>query len=141
MGENYIYHLVQGARWKDAGGDGYLPPTYEADGFIHATKEAGLLLPVANHFYTGVDVNAVHPYHVWSTVASASCLEYCKRLPFAGITPVYKDSRTSFSNLYTLVHGRTCVVQPSNPNGCMRGGVSVLSTANYLLLDGCTVDN
>ncbi|CBJ31421.1 conserved unknown protein [Ectocarpus siliculosus] len=54
MGEKYIYHLVQGARWKDAGGDGYLPPTYEADGFIHATKEAGLLLPVANHFYTDV---------------------------------------------------------------------------------------
>ncbi|CAN0552525.1 unnamed protein product [Ectocarpus sp. 12 AP-2014] len=54
MGENHIYHLVQGSRWKDAGGDGYLPPTYEADGFIHATKEAGLLLPVANHFYTDV---------------------------------------------------------------------------------------
>ncbi|CAN0317320.1 unnamed protein product [Ectocarpus fasciculatus] len=54
MGENYIYHLVQGARWKDVGGDGYLPATYEADGFIHATKEAGLLLPVANHFYTDV---------------------------------------------------------------------------------------
>ncbi|CAB1108646.1 unnamed protein product [Ectocarpus sp. CCAP 1310/34] len=54
MGENYIYHLVQRARWQDAGGDGYLPPTYEADGFIHATKEAGLLLPVANHFYTGL---------------------------------------------------------------------------------------
>ncbi|CAN0585263.1 unnamed protein product, partial [Ectocarpus sp. 12 AP-2014] len=57
-----IYHLVQGARWKDAGEDGYLPPTYEADGFIHATKEAGLLLPVANHFYTGLYANAVHRF-------------------------------------------------------------------------------
>ena len=25
------------------------------DGFIHLTQDAELLLPVANHFYTGVD--------------------------------------------------------------------------------------
>lgn len=53
MGDSYIYHLVQEAKWKDAGAEGYLPPTYAADGFIHATKEGHLLLPVANHFYTG----------------------------------------------------------------------------------------
>lgn len=53
MGDSYIYHLVQEAKWKEAGGEGYLPPTYAADGFIHATKEGNLLLPVANHFYTG----------------------------------------------------------------------------------------
>lgn len=52
MGD-YIYHLVQEAKWKEASGEGYLPPTYAADGFIHATKEGHLLLPVANHFYTG----------------------------------------------------------------------------------------
>eukprot|EP00903_Cladosiphon_okamuranus_P006599 g6446.t1 len=50
----YIYHLVQEAKWKATGGEGYLPPTYEADGFIHATREAQLLLPVANHFYADV---------------------------------------------------------------------------------------
>lgn len=32
-------------------GRAYYPSTYEADGFIHLTKEAGLLLGVANHFY------------------------------------------------------------------------------------------
>lgn len=53
MTDSYIYHLVQEDKWKEAGGEGYLPPTYAADGFIHATKEAQLLLPVANHFYTG----------------------------------------------------------------------------------------
>ncbi|CAM9889344.1 unnamed protein product [Pylaiella littoralis] len=54
MADSYIYHLVQEAKWKEAGGEAYLPPTYAADGFIHATKEAQLLLPVANHFYTDV---------------------------------------------------------------------------------------
>lgn len=53
MAAAYIYHLVEESRWKEAGAEGYLPRTYEADGFIHATKEAELLLPVANHFYTG----------------------------------------------------------------------------------------
>lgn len=48
-----IYHLVEEAKWKEVGAEGYLPPTYAADGFIHATAEAGLLIPVANLFYTG----------------------------------------------------------------------------------------
>lgn len=29
----------------------YYPPTYEQDGFIHATKDPPMLLSVANHFY------------------------------------------------------------------------------------------
>lgn len=29
----------------------YFPPTYEADGFIHATAEPQSLLPVGTHFY------------------------------------------------------------------------------------------
>lgn len=50
---SHIYHLVEKARWKAATNEGYLPPTYAQDGFVHATREMNLLLPVANHFYTG----------------------------------------------------------------------------------------
>lgn len=51
-----LYHLVQKELWQEAKGAGkpYYPPTYEADGFIHLTKEADLLLGVANHFYKQV---------------------------------------------------------------------------------------
>ncbi|CAM9588025.1 unnamed protein product [Choristocarpus tenellus] len=56
MPHKYIYHLVQEAKWRDnfSNGGTYLPSTYQQDGFIHATAEAELLLPVANHFYTDV---------------------------------------------------------------------------------------
>lgn len=51
-----LYHLIQKDLWEQAkqSGKPYLPPTYEADGFIHLTKEANLLLGVANHFYRQV---------------------------------------------------------------------------------------
>eukprot|EP00882_Tetradesmus_deserticola_P007484 GHRQ01007883.1.p1 GENE.GHRQ01007883.1~~GHRQ01007883.1.p1 ORF type:complete len:137 (+),score=69.07 GHRQ01007883.1:309-719(+) len=51
-----LYHLVQQDIWqqcKDTA-QAYFPPTYEADGFIHLTKEPQLLLAVANQFYTQV---------------------------------------------------------------------------------------
>jgi hypothetical protein len=31
--------------------DEYFPPTYEKDGFVHATREPERLLGIANHFY------------------------------------------------------------------------------------------
>lgn len=51
-----LYHLIQKDLWQQAKASAqpYFPPTYEADGFIHLTKEAKLLLGVANHFYTSV---------------------------------------------------------------------------------------
>lgn len=51
-----LYHLVPLAAWEacKAASKPYYPPTYDADGFIHLTKAAELLLPVANHFYTDV---------------------------------------------------------------------------------------
>ncbi|KAF6263908.1 hypothetical protein COO60DRAFT_1634833 [Scenedesmus sp. NREL 46B-D3] len=51
-----LYHLVQQDIWQQCkdSAHAYFPPTYEADGFIHLTKEAQLLLGVANHFYTQV---------------------------------------------------------------------------------------
>jgi len=35
----------------EAAGSMYFPPTYAADGFIHATAEPQSLLPVGTHFY------------------------------------------------------------------------------------------
>ena len=48
-----IYHLVQKQLWEECKTQekAYKPPTYEQDGFIHATEEAHMLLGVANHFY------------------------------------------------------------------------------------------
>ena len=52
----YIFHLIQADLWSRAktSGDMYFPPTYETDGFTHATANPDMLLPVANHFYTDV---------------------------------------------------------------------------------------
>lgn len=52
MTEATIYHLVPLARWRGHDpSEPYYPPTYEADGFIHATAERELLRHIANHFY------------------------------------------------------------------------------------------
>lgn len=52
----YVYHLIQADLWQrsKSTGDTYFPPTYEQDGFTHATANPAMLLPVANHFYTDV---------------------------------------------------------------------------------------
>jgi uncharacterized protein (DUF952 family) len=53
----YVYHLVQARLWEpvvDSDGT-YYPPTYEADGFTHATANPAALMNVANHFYKDVD--------------------------------------------------------------------------------------
>mmetsp|Transcript_13472 Transcript_13472/g.44396 ORF Transcript_13472/g.44396 Transcript_13472/m.44396 type:complete len:263 (-) Transcript_13472:2165-2953(-) len=48
-----VYHLVQVPVWEKAKAEGamYYPPTYEADGFTHATADPKFLLGVGNHFY------------------------------------------------------------------------------------------
>ncbi len=52
----YVYHMIQAGLWEAARstGDTYYPPTYDADGFTHATSNPAKLLSVANHFYTDV---------------------------------------------------------------------------------------
>ncbi|KOO32271.1 hypothetical protein Ctob_012592 [Chrysochromulina tobinii] len=49
----HIYHLVQKPLWEacKAKGETYYPPTYEVDGFTHATADPSFLIGVANHFY------------------------------------------------------------------------------------------
>lgn len=48
-----IYHMCDADEFRSQtslGGE-YLPTTYRKDGFIHATREASMLLTVGNHFY------------------------------------------------------------------------------------------
>ena len=49
-----IYHLALVDDWQQVVRENstYYPPTYEVDGFTHATKDAERLIDVANHFYT-----------------------------------------------------------------------------------------
>lgn len=52
----WLFHLIQADLWQAAvdGDTEYYPPTYDQDGFTHATANPELLLNVANHFYTEV---------------------------------------------------------------------------------------
>ncbi|MEO1035387.1 MAG: DUF952 domain-containing protein [Pseudomonadota bacterium] len=56
LSHEHVYHLIQAKHWQQAvaTGDMYFPPTFEQDGFTHATANPEMLLPVANHFYTDV---------------------------------------------------------------------------------------
>ncbi|CAE7306891.1 unnamed protein product [Symbiodinium natans] len=52
-----LYHMCQKSLWDEAkkAGAAYFPPTFEADGFTHATAVPSRLLDTANHFYQDVD--------------------------------------------------------------------------------------
>lgn len=72
-----IYHIVDRTKWEKAQAlSYYLPDTFEADGFIHAsTKEQ--ILPVANRFYAGqenlvilcIDENSLGESCVWESAS------------------------------------------------------------------------
>jgi uncharacterized protein (DUF952 family) len=50
-----IYHLAPAERWRGwPDGEPYLPAEYAADGFVHCTAGAALMLEVANRFYCSV---------------------------------------------------------------------------------------
>jgi uncharacterized protein (DUF952 family) len=51
-----LFHLVQADLWQAAVEKNvmYFPPTYEQDGFTHATANPDLLINVANQFYLDV---------------------------------------------------------------------------------------
>jgi uncharacterized protein (DUF952 family) len=51
-----LYHMLETSRlqqYLDGNDQYYFPPTYQQDGFIHATGVASVLMDVANHFYRG----------------------------------------------------------------------------------------
>ena len=47
---SHIYHMCD-AEDLQKQGEMYFPPTYEQDGFVHATENPSDLLGVGNHFY------------------------------------------------------------------------------------------
>lgn len=51
-----LYHMCQQSLWEEAkaAGTAYFPPTFDADGFTHATAVPSRLLETANHFYQDV---------------------------------------------------------------------------------------
>jgi len=51
-----LYHMCQKKIWEEAkaAGQAYFPPTFEKDGFTHATAVPSRLLSTANHFYRDV---------------------------------------------------------------------------------------
>jgi uncharacterized protein (DUF952 family) len=46
---------------KQGCGEEYYPPTYKADGFIHATKDPVMLIGIANHFYKASSAKSPPP--------------------------------------------------------------------------------
>lgn len=50
-----VYHMCEVERFNaffnKISGE-YFPPTFEQDGFIHATANPSILMEIANHFYT-----------------------------------------------------------------------------------------
>jgi len=51
-----LFHAAPKAAWEAAvaAGKPYVPDTYEADGFVHATAKPDVLIPVLNQFYRDV---------------------------------------------------------------------------------------
>lgn len=52
-----LYHMCLKSLWDEAkdAETAYFPPTFEADGFTHATAVPGRLVETANHFYKDVE--------------------------------------------------------------------------------------
>lgn len=53
MQTNVVYHMCPKSAWETSCvlGRDYYPPTYDKDGFIHATQDPEILITIANHFY------------------------------------------------------------------------------------------
>jgi len=51
-----LYHMCQRSLWEEAkaSNSAYFPPTFDADGFTHATAVPSRLIATANHFYQDV---------------------------------------------------------------------------------------
>merc|ERR1712232_492982 len=51
-----LYHMCERELWENAKkkGEAYYPPTFDEDGFTHATAVPSRLITTANHFYQDV---------------------------------------------------------------------------------------
>lgn len=99
-----IFHLAPAARWERAceRGEAYFPPTYEADGFVHATAEPALLIEVANHFYRSMpDVFVCLEMRVATLEASGTPVVFEAPAPVGDRAPDFDAGKvTAFPHLY-----------------------------------------
>ena len=78
-----VYHLVQAPLWErvanaaDGEAAEYFPPTYEEDGFTHATADPRFLLGVANHFYRDTEAPWICLKMTRETIAKAGKVREC----------------------------------------------------------------
>lgn len=80
----------------------YYPPTYQVDGFIHATEDPKLLVDVANHFYKSskdswVCLELSIP---WLLAQGNTQVIYEAAAPVGDIEAVESDNNLKFPHIY-----------------------------------------
>lgn len=101
-----IFHMVQKGLWDGhkAAGTTYFPPTYEHDGFTHATADPEKLLGVANHFYKAVEADWLCLRMTRQTLADANLtLKFEEPAPVGG-TPAL-DAALSGGERFPHIYG------------------------------------
>jgi len=100
-----IYHLVQTPLWEKCKktGETYYPPTYESDGFTHATADPSKLLGVANHFYKEVKSDWLCLKMTRETIAKAGIVLKFEDPSPVGTTPALNTQQSGgmrFPHIY-----------------------------------------
>lgn len=125
-----IYHMCIKEDFEKATTTGdllYYPPTYQADGFIHATSDPKLLLTVANHFYKSsigdwicLQINPIYLcskviYEAPAPVGNTKSMEASEQVLFPhiygginkpsviNIYPIVRSEDGSFLSIHSLV--------------------------------------
>ena len=107
-----IYHVVQQSVWDKAQrlGAQYYPPTYVADGFIHATSEAEALIGVLNNFYK--QVNDAFLCLAIDTAVLTSPVKVEQPAPVGAVKPNPSDGTpVLFPHIYGPLVPPNCVVR------------------------------
>mmetsp|Transcript_14384 Transcript_14384/g.39130 ORF Transcript_14384/g.39130 Transcript_14384/m.39130 type:complete len:158 (-) Transcript_14384:232-705(-) len=111
-----IYHLVQKPIWEEhkAKGTVYYPPTYEQDGFTHATADPSKLLGVANHFYKDVQAEWLCLRMTRETLAAAGLtLKFEAPAPVGSTAPLTPElsGGERFPHIYAGIPSSGVVVE------------------------------
>lgn len=105
---SYVYHMCIESEFdkQTVSGGLYYPPTYDADGFIHATHDPKMLLEVGTHFYK-------------DSIGEWICLKLDVSLlpevkmeapaPVGNIETLHKEDEVKFPHIYGGI-GRNSVV-------------------------------
>lgn len=108
-----IYHLVQKPLWEacKANGTTYYPPTYEEDGFTHATADPSKLIGVANHFYKSVRAEWICLKMTRHTIASAGITLKFEDPSPVGTTPALSTAQSG-GERFPVTHGSRQLSSP-----------------------------